>query len=445
MYNRDKIIQTLRNIKKEAAGIKPYVVIAQPRRNKEETPAQTFEGYGVCHVALMGHSHGYVDISGQLVDVARNYLIDQVLESGAKYMFFIGDDTVVPYDAFEKLHKTCEENPGHIAAGVYYIKCAHAMISVKKDDHIIVPDVSPSQTFEAWQTGMDVMLIPVETLRRMKEEDPDLPFTCVANGIEDIPFIGEDNFFLHRCRKSGVKVLVNTDVQCLHMDLVTGKYTAHESVNLNNYFSNIKPTTPLTIEDKMFIDFRWTSRLPGGINNPTEGINRWLPGEDIPKLIADKTNAVGVEVGTAEGFTTEYLLSTLPDLKLYGVDPYLSYIDWDDNVSADDKNHKNRAELQRKVEPYKDRFVLIEKTSDDAAQDFDNNSLDFVFIDGLHTYEQVLKDCENYWPKVVKGGLMIGHDFARIQGVNKAVREFANKHNLTIENAKQDLWYIIKE
>lgn len=442
MYNRDKIIQTLRNIKNEAEGIAPFVVIAQPRRNKEETPAQTFNAYGLCHVAIMGHSHGYVDCEKMLVDVARNYLIEAVLESGAKYMFFIGDDTVVPYNAFEKLLETCEKNPGHIATGVYYIKCAHAMISVKKDNYIIVPDVSPGQVFEAWQTGMDCMLIPVETLRRMKNEDPDLPFCCIANGIEDIPFVGEDNFFLHRCRKSGVKVLVNTDVQCLHMDIATGKYTAHPSVNLNHYFTNIKPTVPLTLEDKMFIDFRWSSRLPGGINNPTEGASRWLPGEDIPEIIKGIENPVGVEVGVAEGTTTEYLLQTLPTLKLFGVDSYPTYIDWND-TQPDGEN--NNTEMLKKVQPYLDRYNHIYKDSDDAVARFDDESLDFVFIDGLHTYEQVLKDCQNYYPKIKKGGFIIGHDFARIQDVNKAVREFANSIGKEINNAKQDLWYWQKD
>lgn len=442
MYNRDKIIQTLRNIKNEAEGIAPFVVIAQPRRNKEETPAQTFNAYGLCHVAIMGHSHGYVDCEKMLVDVARNYLIEAVLESGAKYMFFIGDDTVVPYNAFEKLLETCEKNPGHIATGVYYIKCAHAMISIRKDNHIIVPDVSPGQVFEAWQTGMDCMLIPVETLRRMKNEDPDLPFCCIANGIEDIPFVGEDNFFLHRCRKSGVKVLVNTDVQCLHMDIATGKYTAHPSVNLNHYFTNIKPTVPLTLEDKMFIDFRWSSRLPGGINNPTEGASRWLPGEDIPEIIKGIENPVGVEVGVAEGTTTEYLLQTLPSLKLFGVDSYPTYIDWND-TQPDGEN--NNTEMLKKVQPYLDRYNHIYKDSDDAVARFDDESLDFVFIDGLHTYEQVLKDCQNYYPKIKKGGFIIGHDFARIQDVNKAVREFANSIGKEISNAKQDLWYWQKD
>lgn len=442
MYNRDKIIQTLHNIKNEAEGIAPFVVIAQPRRNKEETPAQTFNAYGLCHVAIMGHSHGYVDCEKMLVDVARNYLIEAVLESGAKYMFFIGDDTVVPYNAFEKLLETCEKNPGHIATGVYYIKCAHAMISVRKDNHIIVPDVSPGQVLEAWQTGMDCMLIPVETLRRMKNEDPDLPFCCIANGIEDIPFVGEDNFFLHRCRKSGVKVLVNTDVQCLHMDIATGKYTAHPSVNLNHYFTNIKPTVPLTLEDKMFIDFRWTSRLPGGINNPTEGTSRWLPGEDIPEIIKGIENPVGVEIGVAEGTTTEYLLQTLPTLKLSGVDSYPVYIDWNDTQPNGEKNY---TEMLNKVQPYLDRYEHLYEDSDNAVSEFDDESLDFVFIDGLHTYNQVLKDCQNYYPKIKKGGFIIGHDFARIEGVNKAVREFANSIGKEISNAKQDLWYWQKD
>jgi hypothetical protein len=79
-----------------------------------------------------------------------------------------------------------------------------------------------------------------------------------------IPFIGEDNFFVHRLHKRGTKLLVNTDVQCLHMDLASGMYTAHPSVDLKNYYTNIKPTRPLTLDDKDFIDRRWHDRLPKG-------------------------------------------------------------------------------------------------------------------------------------------------------------------------------------
>lgn len=442
MYNREKILQTLRDIKAEAETIDPYLIIAQPRRTKKETPAQTFDGYGLNHVDVIGHSFAFIDVEGEMVDVARNYLIERTLnDSDAKYLFFIGDDTVVPYDAFGILHKTAEENPGAVVTGVYYIKCSHAMISVKDGSYIRVPNVDPGQVFEAWQTGMDCMLIPVEVLRRMRAEEPELPFCCIAKDIEDIPFVGEDNFFVHRLRKHGVPLLVNTDVQCLHMDLATGKYTAHPDVNMNKYYTNIKPTGTLTIDDKKFIDHRWFSRLPGAINNPKEGYREWLSGQDIPKIIEGISNPIGIEVGTADGTTTAYLLKTIPDLTLYGVDPYTDYIDWNGGKI---NSAENERVYNERTFTFKDRLTHLRTTSDEAVEQFDDESMDFVFIDGLHEYQQVKTDIENYWKKVKKGGVLIGHDFAMIEAVNKAVNEFSDKIGLEIQNAQQDLWYIRK-
>lgn len=263
MYNRDKIIQTMREIHAEAKTISPYVVVAQPRRVKEETPAQNFEGNRL-HVHFLGHSHGFVNIYGEMVDVARNYLMEAALDSGAKYLFFVGEDTVVPYDGFAMLHKTAEANPGQVVAGVYYIKLSDAMIMVKENNYIKIPNVDPGQLLDAHLTGMDCMLIPIDLLRQMKAEEPDLPFCCIGNEIEDIPFVGEDAFFTFRLRKRGVKVLVNTDVQCLHVDLATGKYTAHPNVNLKDYLTNIPITAPFRREDKEYLDRRWVNRLPKG-------------------------------------------------------------------------------------------------------------------------------------------------------------------------------------
>lgn len=268
MYSRDKIIATMQEIYDESKSIAPYVLIAQPRRDLNETAAQNFDGYDGLHIDLMGFSHGFVHIGGEKVDVARNYLIEQALQSGAKYLLFVGEDTVLPYNAFKVLHETAEKNPDAVVTGVYYIKCSDAMIMVRNGDWITIPNVDPGQLIEAWQTGMDVMMIPISLLQQMKDEAPDLPFTCIGSQVEGpkgtIPFIGEDNFFVHRLHKRGTKLLVNTDVQCLHMDLATGMYTAHPSVDLKNYYTNIKPTRPLTLDDKDFIDRRWHDRLPEG-------------------------------------------------------------------------------------------------------------------------------------------------------------------------------------
>lgn len=262
MYNRDKIITVLHEITDEAKQIKPYVLVAQPRRSEKQIPIQNLNGYTGLHVNFNAFSHGYVEISGEMVDVARNFLIESALDSGAKYLFFCGDDTCIPYDGFMKLHETAENNPDAMVVGVYYIKLSAPMIMIKKDDYIIPANVDPGQVFEAWQTGLDCALIPIKILQEMKKDNPELPFCCIAGEREGVPFIGEDNFFVYRLRKMGYKLLVNTDVQCLHVDLSTGKYTAHSSIKLNNYFTNIPITTPLTMDDKERIDQQWVGTLP---------------------------------------------------------------------------------------------------------------------------------------------------------------------------------------
>lgn len=263
MYSKEKIMKIMHQIKDESAGIKPYVVIAQPLRSEDTKPAQNLNGAEGLHIDLCGFSHGYCNIMGESVDVARNYLIEQVLESDAKYMFFVGEDTVIPWDGFQKLHAVAEKNPDAMVVGVYYIKLSIPMIMMYKDGFITPADVTPGQIIHnAWQTGMDAALIPVSLLRKMKEADPEIPFCCIARDIEGLPFVGEDNFFEHRWHKMGFDIIVNTDVQCLHMDLATGKYTAYPEIDLNNYFTQIPITERLTMADKKHIDLRWIGTLP---------------------------------------------------------------------------------------------------------------------------------------------------------------------------------------
>jgi len=258
MYNKEKIMKTLHDIKAESDTIGPYVVVAQPRRSKESPQAQQLDGHVGLHIDFSGFSRGYVECTDLPVDAARNYLIECVLETqSAQYLFFVGDDTVCPWNAFNLLYKTSLENPDAVITGVYYTKLSNAMIMVRTDNVVAVPNVDPGQLLEAWQTGMDCMLIPVKILRKMYEEEPELPFCCIANNVDNLPFIGEDNFFVHRLRKHGVKLLVNTDVQCLHMDVYTGKYTAHPDVDLDNYYTKIPITERLTMKDKRRIDDIW--------------------------------------------------------------------------------------------------------------------------------------------------------------------------------------------
>ena len=84
-------------------------------------------------------------------------------------------------------------------------------------------------------------------------------------------------------------------------------------------------------------------------------------------------------------------------------------------------------------------IFLIKKTSDDAVEAIKNaaknidprnlekenlRAFDFVYIDGMHTYEQVKKDIANYLPFIKEGGFIAGHDYVPgFQGVMDAVNE----------------------
>lgn len=178
--------------------------------------------------------------------------------------------------------------------------------------------------------------------------------------------------------------------------------------------------------------------------NKTYGAHGWLPGEALPELLSGIYQPVGIEIGTSLGYTTEYLLGTNPMLILHGVDPYLAYTDWNNVHFSDEFKEDEFQGFLARIAENADRYTHHRKKSDDAVGDFEDESFDFIFIDGVHTYDQVLKDCRNYYPKLRGGGLFCGHDMTQIAGVGKAVLEFTQSIGKTASLARQDVWYFYK-
>lgn len=69
-------------------------------------------------------------------------------------------------------------------------------------------------------------------------------------------------------------------------------------------------------------------------------------------------------------------------------------------------------------------IIHIRKKSDDAIFDI-IDKVDFVYIDGHHTYEQVKKDIQNYRKLINDNGIIGGHDYSVIgwKDVIKAINE----------------------
>ena len=148
-------------------------------------------------------------------------------------------------------------------------------------------------------------------------------------------------------------------------------------------------------------------------------------------------NMIVAEVGVDYGINAKNMLKLLPIKKIYLIDPYELKLD---NVPGDIRFKKAKKFLSK----YKRKIVFIRKNSFEAVKDIPNN-LDFIYLDGSHTYEDVKKDIELYYPKVRKGGILGGHDFWVSQiGICKAVLEFVEYNKLRLNGELTD-WWIIKE
>lgn len=165
-------------------------------------------------------------------------------------------------------------------------------------------------------------------------------------------------------------------------------------------------------------------------------------GYGLGNLIKNMENPVGLEIGCDIGDTTEFLLTSNPSLMLFSIDPYENYVDW--NGRPLNEREDVLRTMKNRMNVFGERFSLVRKTSDDAVNDFEENQFDFIFIDGLHTYDQLSKDCENYYKFLKPGGIFSGHDYTAIAGVNRAANEFAAKVNKEILTTECDVWYWYK-
>lgn len=83
---------------------------------------------------------------------------------------------------------------------------------------------------------------------------------------------------------------------------------------------------------------------------------------------------------------------------------------------------------------------IIRKFSKDAAQQFNDEYFDFIYIDADHTYASVKEDIQAWWPKLKSGGLIGFHDYENVShdnvefGVVKAVNEFILAQNIQPDN-----------
>ena len=113
--------------------------------------------------------------------------------------------------------------------------------------------------------------------------------------------------------------------------------------------------------------------------------------------------SIFIEVGVYRGRSLYYLLKKIKEsgknITVYGVDYYKGQSDgfYDETLSN--------------LSEFNGEYKLLRTDSVSASKIFKNKSIDFVFIDAGHAYEEVKSDIDAWLPKVKKGGIISGHDY----------------------------------
>jgi SAM-dependent methyltransferase len=154
--------------------------------------------------------------------------------------------------------------------------------------------------------------------------------------------------------------------------------------------------------------------------------------KEFPKFLNKLGCKVGAEIGVSRGLMSKHLCMFIPGVKLYCVDPWLVYPGYNEITSMEE----NEAKTRERLAGYD--VEIIKKTSMEAVRDFEDNSLDFVWIDGNHAFDWAMEDIINWSRKVKPGGIVSGHDYGRKRsywGVIEAVDIYTKVHKI-------DEWYL---
>jgi len=159
-----------------------------------------------------------------------------------------------------------------------------------------------------------------------------------------------------------------------------------------------------------------------------------------------KIAEVGVWKGKAVAYAGVEIINSEKDITFYAIDTFRGSEEHNEKggsfyeplLETEDGlfNH-----FLENIEPVKAVVEPIRKASVEAALDFEDESLDVVFIDAAHDYDNVLADITAWYPKVKKGGIVSGHD-VKHNPIRRALNDFFGEGNW--QEPGESIWKYIK-
>lgn len=155
---------------------------------------------------------------------------------------------------------------------------------------------------------------------------------------------------------------------------------------------------------------------------------------------------VGCEIGIHQGRMSAELLKR-ENLTLLMVDNWRPVKGLEHLGFTDEGQLKNKADALHRTEFASSRRIVLHQDSDKACLMVEDKSLDFVFIDGDHSYQGVKTDIKNWLPKIKSYGILSGHDYGNSgerfgAEVKRAVDEFVEDSGLSLDLGEDHTWFV---
>ena len=173
------------------------------------------------------------------------------------------------------------------------------------------------------------------------------------------------------------------------------------------------------------------------MNHYYQNIEGWFTFESIysemVRIFPDGSHFV--EIGCWLGRSSTYMgveiINSTKKIKFDCIDSW-DFIDEDFWVNPLYLKYKNIAydEFLKNTKLLSDVLTSYKMNSVNASKLYQDQSLDFIFIDASHTYDNVMDDLNYWYPKLKHRGIIAGHDYNN--DVKLAVDEFFRNKKIEV-------------
>ena len=186
------------------------------------------------------------------INYAREAMASAAVEQGMDYILMMDDDQIVPRDMFERLYATAQATGADIVSPMVTQRL-HPFNPVmwkqswfegdgkKSISNEFIGDYEPNSVVECDAVGFGVVLIKVETLKRIKQP------RFFSN-----THLGEDIFFCIKAKgEAGAKIVMDTAIKVGHLR-PPQMATEHDYVKvrgLEEKFANVYPRQAANIDE----------------------------------------------------------------------------------------------------------------------------------------------------------------------------------------------------